>query len=123
MLIRSRMGVSADGYVATDDGLPTLVFMPGFQPRVSHGFPEFIQGCGAVVMGSRGSDADVHLVGGPRTIRAFQQVGALDRLELVVLPILLGTAATAIRPDLPRRIGRVGLRGGNAGIRSGPGVR
>lgn len=40
---------------------------------------------------SRGSDADVHLVGGPRTIRAFQQLGALDRLELVVLPILLGS--------------------------------
>jgi dihydrofolate reductase len=39
---------------------------------------------------SRGSDGDVHLVGGPRTIQAFRDLGALDRLELVVLPILLG---------------------------------
>jgi dihydrofolate reductase len=30
------------------------------------------------------------LVGGPRTIRAFHELGALDRLEIVVLPILLG---------------------------------
>jgi hypothetical protein len=32
MLIRSRMGVSADGYVATDDGVPTLAFMPRSGP-------------------------------------------------------------------------------------------
>jgi dihydrofolate reductase len=40
---------------------------------------------------SRGSGADVHLAGGPRTIRAFTELGELDRLELVVLPILLGS--------------------------------
>ena len=142
MLIRARMGVSVDGFVATPDGLPTLLAMPGFVPGTSHGFPEFIKGCDAVVMGrstflpalgtprwpwpglrvyvltsrplpeqtppevivsrggpaglvqqlrSRGSDGDVHLVGGPRTIRAFQELGALDRLEIVVLPILLGS--------------------------------
>jgi len=142
MLIRSRMGVSADGFVSTDEGLPALVLMPGFQSGVSHGFPEFIRDCDAVAMGrntflpalgapqwpwpglqvyvltsrplpagvpddvivvpdgpaalaerlrTRGSGADVHLVGGPRTIRAFQELGALDRLELVVLPILLGS--------------------------------
>jgi dihydrofolate reductase len=141
MLIRSRMGVSVDGFVATPDGLPALLAMPGFVPGVSHGHPEFIEGCDAVVMGrstflpalgapswpwpgkqvyvltsrplpaatpadvvaadggpaglveqlrSRGSDGDVHLVGGPRTIRAFHELGALDRLEIVVLPILLG---------------------------------
>jgi dihydrofolate reductase len=39
---------------------------------------------------SRPSGGDVHLVGGPRTIRAFSDLGALDRLELVVLPMLLG---------------------------------
>jgi dihydrofolate reductase len=33
---------------------------------------------------------DVHLVGGPRTIEAFRALGALDKLELVVLPFLLG---------------------------------
>ena len=136
------MGVSVDGFVATPDRLPALLAMPGFVPGTSHGHPEFIKGCDAVVMGrstflpaldapnwpwpgrqvyvltsrplpaqtppevivshggpaglvkqlrSRGSDGDVHLVGGPRTIRAFQELGALDRLEIVVLPILLGS--------------------------------
>ena len=33
---------------------------------------------------------DVHLVGGPRTIETFRALGALDRLELVVLPMLFG---------------------------------
>jgi dihydrofolate reductase len=37
-----------------------------------------------------GVSGDVHLVGGPRTIQAFREIGALDRLEVVVLPILLG---------------------------------
>jgi dihydrofolate reductase len=39
---------------------------------------------------SRGSGGDVHLVGGPRTIQALQECGALDSLEIVVLPLLLG---------------------------------
>jgi dihydrofolate reductase len=141
MLIRSRMGVSVDGFVATPDGLPALTVMPGFVPGTSYGHPEFIRGCDAVAMGrttflpalgaprwpwpgmqvfvltsrplpagtpadvvaqgggpaklverlrSRGSDGDVHLVGGPRTIRAFHELGALDRLEILVLPLLLG---------------------------------
>ena len=33
---------------------------------------------------------DVHLIGGPRTIQTYRALGALDALELVVLPILLG---------------------------------
>jgi dihydrofolate reductase len=33
---------------------------------------------------------DVHLVGGPRTIETFRSLGALDTLELVVLPLLFG---------------------------------
>jgi dihydrofolate reductase len=33
---------------------------------------------------------DVHLVGGPRTIETFRQLGALDKLGLIVLPLLLG---------------------------------
>jgi hypothetical protein len=32
MLIRSRMGVSADGFVATPGGLPALLALPGFVP-------------------------------------------------------------------------------------------
>jgi dihydrofolate reductase len=55
---------------------------------------------------SRGSDKDVHLVGGPRTIRAFQQIGELDRLEIVVLPILLGDGI----PLSPPGAGSVPLR-------------
>lgn len=35
-------------------------------------------------------DGDVQVLGGPRTIQAFMEVGALERLELCVLPILLG---------------------------------
>ncbi|MGY2874311.1 dihydrofolate reductase [Marmoricola sp. URHA0025 HA25] len=34
---------------------------------------------------------DVHLVGGPSTIEAFRALGALDRLGLVVLPLLTGS--------------------------------
>ena len=151
MLIRSRMGVSADGFIATPDGLPTLAIMPGFVPAASHGYPEFIASCDAAVMGrttflpalgapawpwaglqvyvltshplpanspagviavggpqemakqlrSRGSDGDVHLVGGPRTIRAFHEIGALDRLELVILPILLGNGIPLSPPGAP----------------------
>lgn len=150
MLIRSRMGVSADGFVATPDGLPALHAEPSWVPAVSHGFPEFIENCDAVVMGrttflpalgaprwpwpgldvyvltssplpdgtpkdvivgaggpaelakqlrSRGSDKDVHLVGGPRTIRAFHEVGELDRLEIVVLPMLLGDGIPLSPPE------------------------
>ena len=33
---------------------------------------------------------DVHLVGGPRTIETYRQLGALDELGLIVLPLLLG---------------------------------
>jgi dihydrofolate reductase len=39
---------------------------------------------------------DVHLVGGPRTIEAFRSLGALDELELVVLPVLFGAGMRLI---------------------------
>ncbi len=158
MLIRARMGVSADGFVATPDGVPTLAVMPGFVPGESHGFPEFIEGCDAVAMGrstfvpalgapswpwpglpvfvltsrplppgtpgdviavsggpaalarqlrARPSGGDVHLVGGPRAIRGCQEAGVLDRLELVILPILLGSGvplSPAGAPPVPLRL-------------------
>ena len=135
------MGVSLDGFVASADGRPSLLSMSDFVPGQSHGYPEFIVNCDAVVMGratfdpalqapnspwsglrvyvltsrplptdlptevvsassanellelmrARGSDRDVHLVGGPQTIQAFREIGALDRLEVVVLPVLLAT--------------------------------
>ncbi|MGI8802566.1 MAG: dihydrofolate reductase family protein [Solirubrobacteraceae bacterium] len=34
---------------------------------------------------------DVHLVGGPRTMHAFREAGALDELWLHVVPMLLGS--------------------------------
>jgi dihydrofolate reductase len=36
------------------------------------------------------SGGDVHLVGGPRTIETYRALGAVDRLGLLVVPILLG---------------------------------
>jgi dihydrofolate reductase len=42
---------------------------------------------------------DVHLVGGPRTIETFHALGALDTLELVVLPLLFG-AGMRLTPSL-----------------------
>ena len=37
-----------------------------------------------------GRGGDVHLVGGPRTIETLRTVGALDKLGLIVLPLLMG---------------------------------
>jgi dihydrofolate reductase len=140
MKIRTHIGISVDGYVSTRDGRPTVLLMRDFRSGVSHGHPEFIADCGAVVMGRttfepavgaghwpwpglqvyvltsrplpqgtpdgvvasddprellqlmRAGDfsSDVHLVGGPETIQAFHEIGALDRLELIVLPVALG---------------------------------
>ena len=42
---------------------------------------------------------DVHLVGGPRTIETFRALGALDSLELVVLPFLIG-AGMRLTPSI-----------------------
>ena len=45
---------------------------------------------------------DVHLVGGPRTIETFHALGALDKLELVVLPVLFGAGmrlTDSLRPE------------------------
>jgi dihydrofolate reductase len=33
---------------------------------------------------------DVHLIGGPKTIETYRRLGALDRLEVVVVPLLFG---------------------------------
>jgi dihydrofolate reductase len=146
--IRTHIGVSVDGFVATPDGRPTLLSMADFVPGISHGHPEFIAKCRAVLMGratfdpalnapqwpwpgltvyvltSRavpsglpgevisastapdllkrmnrdGARGDIHLVGGPRTIQAFREIGALDRLEVVVLPILLGDGVPLSAP-------------------------
>jgi dihydrofolate reductase len=139
MQIRARTSISADGYVTTPGGWPALTADPSFVSGVSHGFPEFLSGCEAALMGrttfepalnnsrwpwpnlevfvlgsyrpagtpdhvvldddpvrlldklrAANRGRDVHLVGGPRTIETFRALGALDTLELLVLPLFLG---------------------------------
>jgi dihydrofolate reductase len=41
-------------------------------------------------MEAAGIDGDVHLVGGPRTMQAFREIGALHEVRLHVVPIILG---------------------------------
>jgi riboflavin biosynthesis pyrimidine reductase len=45
--------------------------------------------------------ADVHLVGGPLTIQAFLKADLLDRLEVVVLPLLIGGGLRLTTDDTP----------------------
>jgi dihydrofolate reductase len=51
MRIRTHIAVSVDGFIASPDGMPTILTAPDFESGLSHGHPEFIAGCGAVVMG------------------------------------------------------------------------
>lgn len=139
MRIRARTSMSLDGYVTTPGGWPALTADPSFVSGQSHGFPEFLTGCEAALMGrvtfepalhnsrwpwpnldvfvlgSRRPEGtpdhvvfdsdpvrllerirvanrgrDVHLVGGPRTVETFRAIGALDTIELLVLPLFLG---------------------------------
>lgn len=159
MRVKARLGMSLDGMVATRDGVPAIALADGFVPGSSHGYPEFIAGCDAVVMGratflpalaapawpwgemqtfvltssplppetpghvvtadgvaalvgrlrSRRSEGDVHLVGGPRTVQAFHEAGALDVLEVVLLPLVLGEGRglwpSTARPPKVRFVG------------------
>jgi dihydrofolate reductase len=149
MRIRARMSISADGYVTTPGGWPSLTADPAFVSGESHGIREFLEGCEQALMGrttflpalnnerwpwpaldvfvlaserppgtpdhvvtdgdparlleklrAANRGGDVHLVGGPRTIETFRTLGALDTLELVVLPIVLGDGMRlSISPD------------------------
>jgi dihydrofolate reductase len=114
MKIRARMSMSADGYVTTPAGWPALMGRTTFEPALRNDrwpWPDLQ----VFVLGSRrpagtpdhvvtDSDpvrlldrlraanrgGDVHLVGGPRTIQTCHALGALDTLELVVVPLLFG---------------------------------
>jgi dihydrofolate reductase len=56
-------------------------------------------------MREAGFSGDVHLVGGQKTVQAFLEIGALDSLGLIVLPLLLGDGT----PLLPPGTGALGL--------------
>jgi len=46
---------------------------------------------------------DVHLVGGPQTIKTFRALGALDKLGLLLLPIVVGEGlllGDALSPEI-----------------------
>lgn len=142
MLIRSRISVSLDGFVATPGGWPAVEA----DARVDHGAhdnDEFAAQCELVVMGRtcfdqgfeggweqwphpgkrvfvltsrplperaaefgvaachspeqlveqlRGANVtgDVQVIGGGRMIQSLLQIGALDRLELLIMPFLMG---------------------------------
>ena len=141
MLVRTRLGVSVDGFIASSDGRPAFLAMPDFSPHTSYDWPEFDHQIDAVVMGRVPLDAglqastwpwpgkqiyvltsrprptgipadvvvahhspagllerlrganlqrDAFLLGGQRTLQAFLELGAVDRLELLVLPVILG---------------------------------
>ena len=52
MLIRTHMGVSLDGLVASADGLPAWDWSPGFtSDSAPQGYPEFMENVGGVIMG------------------------------------------------------------------------
>ena len=189
MQIRTRMSMSADGYVTTPGGWPALTADPSFVPGQSHGIREFLEGTEAALMGrvtfepalnndrwpwpnldvfvlcserppgtlehvvtdsdplrllermrAANRGGDVHLVGGPRTIESFRAIGALDELQLVVLPLVFGSGmrlTDSLSPEtgltfkrsreLPGRFGRARLRRGAgseraAGSRDGLGA-
>jgi dihydrofolate reductase len=56
MLIRTHVGTSLDGFVATPDGLPAWDRVPTFVPGQSHGYPEIIEQCDAIAMGRTSFD-------------------------------------------------------------------
>jgi dihydrofolate reductase len=47
---------------------------------------------------------DVHLVGGPRTIETFRALGALDKLGVIVLPLLLADGMRLTPPFRPQTV-------------------
>jgi dihydrofolate reductase len=51
MRIRTRLSISADGFVTTPDGWPAIVADKAFVPGQTHGFAEFLPQCEAALMG------------------------------------------------------------------------
>ncbi len=76
MRILARLCVTADGYVTTPDSDPGRLLER---------------------LRAAGSGGDVHLVGGPSTLETFRALGVVDKLELVVLPFMVGSPDAADR--------------------------
>jgi dihydrofolate reductase len=53
MNIRTRLSMSADGYVTTPSGWPAQLADPAFVPGESHGIREFLEPCEAALMGRK----------------------------------------------------------------------
>jgi dihydrofolate reductase len=47
-------------------------------------------------------EGNVHLVGGPRTTQAFRELGALDVLEILKIPFMLGDGVPLAPPGTPQ---------------------
>lgn len=50
MQTRARMSISADGYVTTSSGCPTITADPAFVSGESHCIQAFLKDCAATVM-------------------------------------------------------------------------
>ncbi len=158
MQIRTHIGISLDGFIATPDGFPIWNSIPSFVPGQSHGLAKFLDHIDAIVVGrttfdlghmfwtqqavwpwegkrvfvltsrplpanthedvigsqggpaemlaqlrAAGLERDVHLLGGPRLIQGFLQLGAIDHLGMVILPVLLGEGVPFYGPDAAPR--------------------
>lgn len=58
----------------------------------------------------------VHLVGGPRTVETFRALGALDKLGLIVVPLIVGDGKRLTPPlDLEIRLTLESERASNGG--------
>jgi dihydrofolate reductase len=72
---------------------------PGAPEEVSIAIGSAVQLLGK--MRSDDFEGNVHLVGGPRTIQAFGQLGALDELEILKIPYMLGEGLPLSAPGTP----------------------
>jgi dihydrofolate reductase len=72
-------------------------------PKLPPGVPDYVvSDCDPVPLvelRATNKGDDVHLVGGSRTIETFRALGGLDKLELVILPLLFGGGDQS-RPSL-----------------------
>jgi dihydrofolate reductase len=57
----------------------------------------------AMVEALRAYERDVHLLGGPQTIQALIDLGAVDRLEVLLVPVLFGDGLAFAVEETPTR--------------------